>query len=508
MPVELTVLSGGREGETIHLNLDTFQIGDDPAADLYFDSRRDPAGRGRLALVVREEAGWRIQNQGSGSLVVNHAVVTGRVPLRSGDIIRLSDMGPDVRFSLISAARHGALPDVAEGASADETRVADSTQAEGGVPRWPRGGLLRWWAIAAAIVGLIATTVVGLAVVFRLPNGPTPTDARTLSPPPSSAIDQGTAPNPAYTQKDIDDHSSQGTSPNSVASKNSVGGLPSAPSSEASAPTSPGFEAGVTGTGPALDPCQSAVAAVAPAVCLLTVETPDKSHCFPYGNACAIREDTLLTNSVLAVELMGKQLDGWQVKAIWPSDGQELSVREILVHEVFNATADAPGERIYWELAILRLDGKRAAVASLAEPTELAEIEAGLPLAWVGIPHRDLPRTRFDRPRVEQALTEVYLQTKLPAGAGAPSGGAPALLHLTGTLPRNIYGSPLVNAAGHVVGVYAEKAEPMQADAGSGPELHYAPLVTLARAYLAGQSLDNWIRPVWPHSKTPPPSRP
>ncbi|NLF73259.1 MAG: hypothetical protein GX575_29835, partial [Candidatus Anammoximicrobium sp.] len=59
MPVELTILSGAREGEAIQLDLDAFRVGDDPAAEVAFDPRHDPAGRGRLALVLREEAGWR-----------------------------------------------------------------------------------------------------------------------------------------------------------------------------------------------------------------------------------------------------------------------------------------------------------------------------------------------------------------------------------------------------------------------------------------------------------------
>ena len=512
MPVELTILSGARAGEAIQLDLDAFRVGDDPAAEIAFDPRHDPAGRGRLALVMREEAGWRIQNQGSGPLLVNHTVVDGRVPLRSGDIIRLLDMGPDVRFSLVSAARTGAPSRAAPAESNPAMRESDRAQTGGSDTALPGGVPLRRWAIAAAALGLLAAAVIGLRLLPRTPNEPAP--AVTFSPPrppplaPAPIVGADAVPATPVRKAEDDQAAPQDSATNLPPPQNTAGNSPTAPGPDSSPPAAPVSKPVPPVTVPPTDPWESVAAVVAPAVCLLMAETPDKSKSFPCGTACTIREDALLTNGMLAAELQGKRLKDWQVKAVWPSDGQELPVREILVHKVFNATADAPGERIYWELAILRLDGKRAAVVPLAEPKELAEIESGLPLACACVPHRGLPRTRFDHPRVEQSVTEVYLQTRLAAAEGAPPSGAPALLHLTGTLPQNIYGSPLVNAAGHVVGVYAEKAAPSGADAAAGLELHYAPLVTLARAFLAGQGLDDWTQPECPHNQTPTPSPP
>jgi hypothetical protein len=247
---------------------------------------------------------------------------------------------------------------------------------------------------------------------------------------------------------------------------------------------------------------------VAAAVCLLVVETPEKDRTFPMGTACAIREDVLLTNAVVAAELQSKRVKKWQVKAFWPSDGQELPVREILVHRAFQETADAPSERIYWELAILRLEGKHDKVVPVADLQELADLEEGFPLVCAGISHSGRPRTRFDTPRVEQHQARVYLRTRLSADDSGESRGAPTLLHLDGKLPQNLYGSPLVNAEGHVVGVYAEKAKLPEADAKAGLELHYAPVVTLAHAWLAGQSLDHWTPPECRNNETPTPSGP
>lgn len=494
MPVELTVLSGAREGEVIRLDSESFRLGDDAAAALRFDPRRDPAGRGRLALVVCEETGWRIQNQGTGSLLVNHTVVEGRAPLRSGDIIRLSSMGPDVRFSLVSAARVGELPSAGAVPSAHEAHAADLTPTGGGESAWQSSVRLRWWPVAAAALGLLVIAV-GLAVLSRAPDEPSPPSGQ--SPAPAA---------PAVKVEEAPERPVPGAEGDEVAPRSPAPGVPASSRSDNVAGTP--SAANVPALVPPPDPWQSAVGAVSPAVCLLVVETPDNSKSFPCGTACAIREDALLTNGMLAAELQNKRAKGWRVKAIWPDEGLELPVREILVHKGFNETVDVREEQIYFELALVLLDGKCKTQATLAEPNELGEIEAGVSLACIGIPHRGLPRTRFDVSRVAQSMTEVYLLTPLAGPASVPSRVAPVLLHLTGRLPQNIFGSPLVNAAGHVVGVYAEQADLPENDARAGLELHYAPLVTLARGWLAGKALDDWIEPTCPQNETPTPSRP
>lgn len=96
MPVEIAIISGARKGERIQLESESFQIGDDSACDVYFNPRKDPPIGGRRALIRLEESGWRIRNTGAGTLLVNQNVVEDPSPLRSGDIIRMSDTGPDL----------------------------------------------------------------------------------------------------------------------------------------------------------------------------------------------------------------------------------------------------------------------------------------------------------------------------------------------------------------------------------------------------------------------------
>jgi len=103
MPVEITIVTGARKGECIQLKSDLIRVGDDPSFEIYFNPEDDPEAEGRRATLVLEESGWRIRNTGSRLLWVNQDAVEGSVPLRSGDTVRMSDMGPDLRFKLISA---------------------------------------------------------------------------------------------------------------------------------------------------------------------------------------------------------------------------------------------------------------------------------------------------------------------------------------------------------------------------------------------------------------------
>jgi hypothetical protein len=234
---------------------------------------------------------------------------------------------------------------------------------------------------------------------------------------------------------------------------------------------------------------------VAPAVCLLTLEAPNAKRIFPFATACAIRNDALLTNGGVAAEIEKRRRQGWKVKAVWPSDGQELAVRDVLVHRVFKQMADAPAQRIYFELGILRVAGRRRQIVPLAEPADLAPLDVGYELACVGITHNGETVPRRDEFRAALRRGTAFLITSLPAPDDSGSAGAPRLLHFKTPLPKNLYGSPIVNSDGHVVAVYAEMAQLPDDEAAGGLQIHYAPLITLAHAWLAGQGTDHWTTP-------------
>ena len=99
MAVEILILSGARRHQRLVLEASEFRAGSDPACEVFFDPTRDPAAKGRGALLRREDDGWHISASG-GELTVNQQAVTGSLALRSGDVISLSATGPDFCFRL------------------------------------------------------------------------------------------------------------------------------------------------------------------------------------------------------------------------------------------------------------------------------------------------------------------------------------------------------------------------------------------------------------------------
>jgi hypothetical protein len=236
---------------------------------------------------------------------------------------------------------------------------------------------------------------------------------------------------------------------------------------------------------------------VAPAVCLLLAIEPKSGSAFPYGCGCAIRDDAVLTSATLAVELEKRRQSGWQIQANWPQRERTSKVRGIRVHRAFTATARTPVEQIYWDLAILTVDDSIADVAQLAGPQDLSSLEPGLPLGCLAIEHTAEPLTRFDTPRVQLSRIKLLAHDPLASPGGEPQPGAPELLFVSGSLPDRIHGSPIVNEAGNIVGVYAEKAYTGEDNANQPSNMHYAPETTLVRAWLAGQGTDHWDAPEW-----------
>lgn len=619
MPVEITIVTGARKGECIELASDLIRVGDDPSHEIYFDPEDDPEAEGRRAVMVLEESGWRIRNNGSGLLWVNQDAVEGSTPLRSGDTVRMSDMGPDLRFKLISehdvAAVAGSETQPSpEGEqpteSSDETELSAADDAE---RSWTSAGL-------GLLIGVVGVVLVGIVVALmkdseRETNGPEVpvADVLKLRDIPDQSVKEGRSLCVTAELSDalanlndvtfrldgqvpsgmrIDTHTGritwtpteqQGPGEYSITATvvaSETEGVPSdskaftitveevnqtpwiVPISyqvldseksdtlrlkvESTDPDSPpgrltfflatgspdgvridarsgqltwtptaeqrGREHGITvcvrDEGPdaqnaqtsfkvmvtAVDAWTTMAKKLAPAVCLLVAVNPKNGTAFPYGCACAIRSDALLTSAALATELEKRRRSGWQIQAKWVEHGKTLDVSKILVHSLFVDKTGTPEEQIYWDLAVLTVDGNMRDAAPLAGG-DLSELEQGVPLGCLAIAHTADPITRFDTPMVE--LTRVKLTSQIPhmTPDGAVQPGAPDLLYLNGSLPGRIHGSPIVNEAGKIVGVYAEKAEAKEGEAGPPPNRHYASDTTLVRAWLAGQGTEHWITP-------------
>ena len=101
MAVEILVLSGARQGQRIILDRPVFAAGDGPGCDVPFDPNEDPDVRGRRIEFAFDEDGWRIRNAGQGEPLVNIDPLVAEQRIRSGDIVRLSEFGPDFSFALL-----------------------------------------------------------------------------------------------------------------------------------------------------------------------------------------------------------------------------------------------------------------------------------------------------------------------------------------------------------------------------------------------------------------------
>jgi hypothetical protein len=106
MTVELLVLSGPRLGERMTFDREVVLVGGDRDCDVRFNVRQHPGVRNKRARLVADEFGWRLHNDGQGLWFLNQTVLAAAAahPLRSGDIIRVSEFGPDLRFAMLSEA--------------------------------------------------------------------------------------------------------------------------------------------------------------------------------------------------------------------------------------------------------------------------------------------------------------------------------------------------------------------------------------------------------------------
>ena len=105
----------------------------------------------------------------------------------------------------------------------------------------------------------------------------------------------------------------------------------------------------------------------------------------------------------------------------------------------------------------------------------LAKLKGGVSVACFGFPHDGEMIADEDAFEPRLARLKVFLVTV----ADLP--GQPRLLHVRAELPKNLYGSAVVNADGKVLGLYAEAAAPPSgpgaADGAGLKNMHYITLI-------------------------------
>lgn len=449
MAVGLFILSGARQGERVVLEASEFRVGGVRGCRVYFDPQREPQVEGRAALFQRGQDGWYVKNVGRGELVVNDEALHGVMRLADGDIVELSESGPGISFHLIDRS----------------------------APRRIRPWTVTLMALAGMVVGLGCVWLVrGWWQSSQVPN----------SAPGEAALGPAAPGAPSLAGAARDERQT-------LAGKASpVGGRDAYPQrieENRRSPADVPLASGQAGPRQPPDAWQAMFERVRDAVWLVSIEDPDAATTWPFATASAIRGDTLLTSGTVGVELVRFKRRGCNVWAVNQALGAKHEVQEVRVPAAFAAATGKPERQIYSDLSLLTLSGRAPRLVELAGEAELSELDGGRPVALVGIVHDTEPMHRFQSLPPELTRGKLLVVTGLDGAAYGPK-----LLHVRATLTARIYGSPVLNVAGRLVGVYAEAAT-AEKDARELP-LHYVTMIdrALIQRGLAGSD-GAWVAP-------------
>lgn len=488
MAVEILILSGARQGERLLLEAREFRAGDDPACEVFFDPQKDSSARDRGALFRLADDGWWIERTGAGDLYVNQEPVVGKTRIRSGDLVRMSERGPDFSFGIVTQAT--ASPRAA-GARAEEAALpsglvpaapakpspqpaptlppalpsASASQPASGSPSVSAAEPWRhaFWAVVGLAACVLLLVPVSIFTVARLmgPSGPPAPSVESAVP---TTVQPGSQPaEPRPEPADL------------------------GPAAE---PARPERETRSEPASPPADAWSDLGERVRDAVYLIQVEVGGGSgeHSLPFATCCAIGEDTLLVSAREACFLAKwRKQDGYKIWVANPAKEIREEVREIRVHRDFAKLAAEPsGDWIFVNLGLVTVEGRLPKVLSLASPDELSGLRVGLDVACFGFTFEEVDKIldTLD-PRLTRA--KVY---------------EPSLFQLKAKIPPNAYGSPIVNAQGKILGVYGNPAPedtPVK-------DLHYATVVDRGAidAWLERRDADIWVDPPIPETPSGP----
>ena len=466
MTVEIVVLSGARRGERLVLDRQEFRVGSDRSGNVFLESDHDVALSYRsVHFRFQQDDGWHLRSSG-GEVLLNVQPIVGWTRIRSGDMVRMSESGPDFCFRILSGAaaaqamsNHGGAGSFRLSAGGSPPPMMPVPESSPGLVTAPKAESSPWSDVPESDVGIAQPQPNGAfhAAMFEhlptpAPSLPTDTDQRwglwvaggfvlgglVLSILALVVLRSPSAP------------------PNIVVNV-SQPGLPPVPGGAApvagpiTAATNPSRETAVAEpqppeTPPAKKAQQPSVVDVAAqlgeATFLLQAVKADRS--WPFATCVAISGDTLLTTAREAEQLAAMRDEkGFTIWVTQPASGFKEQVQEIRINGVYASLADKPTDWIYYDLGLLSVRGKLPKAARLASAEQLAGVDEGAPVACFGFTHDGEKITRFDKFEPNLARGKVYLVT-----AAAELPGRPRLLHVTADIPKNAYGSPVVDAEG------------------------------------------------------------
>lgn len=465
MAVEISILSGARQGQRFSLDATKFRAGPDPGCEVYFDPSLDSPARDRSVSLCLMEDGWYIQSTGPGEVFVNQSPVVGLTRIRSGSIVRMSEYGPEFEFSILSrspspgetppsvpassyspVAPAGPVVGLPPGPSlaapvlpVTPVPVQEPVRPASPAPHAGDSGRL------AVIVGGIILGCLVLLVAIK-----------AMSPPQVVIVpSQGSA-----VEKVQKGEKEEGTSEQKPPVEEEFRATPTVlPGSPPPAKADP-----------LLDRLKDAV---------LLIEVEEKSgKLLPFATCCALSADTVLTSAGEALKLSEWRTDPrWGFKA-WvtnPATGLKLAVGEIRLYAVSVAT-EKPDDWIFTNLALISVQGTLPKTAELAGAEELAQLTQGNTVHVFGYTHEgDLigDADHFAVNHTPARIVAVAVHPNLP--------GKPRRLGIRAELPKSAYGSPIVNAQGKVVAIYSvpfgEAGGDQNAKTPAMQNMHYATVV-------------------------------
>jgi hypothetical protein len=482
MAVEISILSGVRQGQRQVLDATKFRAGPDPGYEVYFDPLADSAARDRSVALSLLDDGWYIQSTGQGEVFVNQSAVVGLTRLKSGSIVRMSEFGPEFEFRIL--ARAPAATD-RPGAPASAGSAMGAS-----MPVWPAQP-----AAAAPVSPVAPGPSVGVPPVMPspvAPYGPSSSvapaaaqePARPAASPPSASDSSRLAvmvgggilacmvlvmlvkvmmtPSVVIVDRDgkppVDKREKQETG--SIVDKGTSGGEDAQKPQEKKEPVT-------------VDPLKARLEG---AVLLIQVER--SGQFWPFATCSAVSENTVLTSAREALKLgawlndRGSGFKGWVTN---PATGMKLAVQEARIYAV-STTSDRPTDWLYTNFGLVTVQGTLPKTAELAGPDELAQLAQGKAVhAYCYVHEGDLitPEDHFELKGTAGKILFINVHSDLP--------GKPRVLGVKADMPKFPLGAPLVNAQGKIVAIYSDPVAEAAADPKGGSpgteNMHYATVV-------------------------------
>ena len=499
MAVEIHILSGARQGDRVVVDATSFRAGTDSACDVLFDPRAEACAEGRSASFLLMEDGWYMVRT-AGSVIVNQKQAAGITRIRSGDIVRLSENGPDFSFSITTGAvaahkeplspqtvrreitgpqQPPALQPVAPAgpSPAPATIVpappsfpaqsAPSAQSPAEIMTFvrqdaPKPSQERWalWVVAGIAACAVLVLLMGVFVLLIHGVASGPRDSISIVVNPQSPI----APHPEQGDK---------------------GDAPAKPSASSTQQTPQSATEALT---PAKSPEERLAKQIKDAVYLVQVEKGGRF--WTIFSCCAVGKNVLLTSAreaaLLDEERNNPDLQ-WKAWITNPENGLKLAVKDIYVNSLYLSMADKPDNMIYYDFGLMTVAEDLPKALELASAHDLDELDEGLKVYSCSFGRGRERITKHDP--FQQQLVELKISAiSQPPDSSASRG----LMRMTGKLPNADIGTPVLNDRAKIVAIYGDATQPAGME-----EIHLAPVLIpeIISAGLKQRDGNIWIAP-------------